>query len=310
MKHLLASLLLSFLFIACNNQAVKNYSENTDSHSPKTVGNKTIKISKSWTKDKFIHPESIIEHPDSSYLFISNIGINPTSILPDGFISKVNKDGSFIERKFVKGIRGPKGLCYANGKLYVSTVKELLEINPTNGEITNTFTNDSIGMFNDIAKDTEGNIFVSDMNESAIYKLSNNGEFSLVYQNNFLDHPNGLLVDGENLIIGTWGRFDDNPDLDSTGNLFSLNLKTLALKNITENKPGKLDGIQKVTGGYLVSSWKAGEILFITPEGEVESILNTGNSIGDILYLEDENKLYAPMNFQNQVELYQINIKQ
>lgn len=308
MKHILFPLLISFLITSCGNQAVKNYTENVDSLSPKLKNNSSeIQLTKSWTRDDFIHPESIIEHPDSGYLFISNIGINPTSILPDGFISKVNKDGSFIDRKFVKGIRGPKGLCYANEKLYAATVKELLEIDAKTGETLNTFTNDSIGMFNDITKDEEGNIYVSDMNESAIYKLGNNGNFSLIYQNDFLDHPNGLLVDGEQLIIGTWGRLNDDPKLDSTGNLFSLNLKTLELKSITKNKPGKLDGIQKFKNGYLVSSWKAGEVLFITPEGDVKSILNTETSIGDILFLEKENKLYIPMNFQNQIEMFNIN---
>lgn len=309
MKHIILPLLFSFLLFSCGNQAIENYTENTQSLNPKiSKGSSTIRMSKSWTKDDFIHPESIIEHPDSGYLFISNIGINPTSILPDGFISKVDKDGNFIERKFVKGIRGPKGLCFANGKLYAATIKELLEIDPGTGKTTHTFTNDTIGMFNDITKDKNGNIYVSDMNESAIYKLDGNGKFSMIYQNDFLDHPNGLLADGEELIIGTWGSLDDNSESDSTGNLFSLNLKTLELKAITKNKPGKLDGVQKVRGGYLVSSWKAGEILFITPDGEATSILKTATSIGDILYIEKENKLYAPMNFQNQIELYQINL--
>lgn len=311
MKHLLPLLFASILLHSCNNHTVKNHTEDSEIKSIKNINSTSgTTLTKIWTKDGFVHPESIIEHPDSGYLFISNIGINPTSIFPDGFISKVNKEGGFIERKFVKGIRGPKGLCYNNGKLYAATVKELLEIDPNSGKITNTFTNDSIGMFNDIAKDTEGNMFVSDMNESAIYKLSSNGKFSMIYQNDFLNHPNGLLVDGDQLIIGTWGRLNDDPKLDSTGNLFSLDLNTLTLKKITENKPGKLDGIQKTKGGYLVSSWKEGKILLITLEGDVKSILNTKTSIGDILYLEKENSLYTPMNFQNQIKLYNIKFKE
>lgn len=260
-----------------------------------------------WKKTGFTHPESIILGHDSSYLFVSNIGNNESDENPDGYIAKVSLDSSRRKEIFVRNIQSPKGMCIANGKLYVSAVKNLLEFDLDSGKFLKAYSSPDVKYLNDVAKDINGNIYVSGMHESAIYKLDKSGVFTTWFQNDSLDHPNGLLVVDDFLYVGSWGRINAAERTDSVGYFFKINLSSGELQRMSKNKPGKLDGIQQFKDGkFLVSSWEAGEVLIIRPDGSYRTILDTEISIGDILYSKELQLLFTPMNFQNEILAYHI----
>ena len=80
-----------------------------------------------------------------------------------------------------------------------------------------------------------------------------------------LEYPNGLLVEGDSLVVGGWGK----PEADFTtkvpGRLFKLDLKTKKKTLITPEPTANIDGLESDgKGGYIVSDYLAGKILHIS----------------------------------------------
>jgi hypothetical protein len=297
---LLPAAVIAVSLVSCNSGSEKSDKETIKAETSGKEENTGFQSL--WVKQGFVHPESIILSNDSSFLYISNIGNTDTRENPDGFISKVGLDGNIINLKWVDKIRSPKGLCLSGGKLYVSAVTELLEIDTASGKILRRHTSPDVQFLNDVTSDSARNVYVSGMFESAIYKLDTKGKFERWFQSNDLHHPNGVLVSGDQLFIGGWGRLKDTiVQEDSVGHLFSLSIKDKVLKKITADKPGKLDGIQLYGDKLIVSSWKAGEILVIEKDGKYNSVLKSETSLGDILYIQSKKQLFLPQNFQNEV---------
>lgn len=260
-----------------------------------------------WEVEKLPHPESVALSPTKDYLFVSSMGNNKGEENPDGFLSKISLTGEVLDLKWVDGIRAPKGICILNDRLFVSAVTELLEISIESGEILKRHSSKDVIFLNDVTSDSKGNIYVSGMFENAIYKLDTDGNFTQIYINNDLNHPNGIFVSNNTIYIGTWGRVDNTKiDEDSTGHFYSLDMETNQLSQITSKKLGKIDGIQKYGNDLLISLWDAGEILKINLNGETKLIHKTEKSVGDFLYLEDSRQLFLPMNLQTRLEAHQL----
>jgi len=85
-----------------------------------------------------------------------------------------------------------------------------------------------------------------------------------------------------------------------------MNMKTKELTQITKEKLGRIDGIQRYGNQLMISLWGKGEVVSINDDGETQLIYDTGKSVGDILYIESSKQLFLPMNLQNGVEGYQL----
>lgn len=301
MRPISSCLVISFLLFSCKNETT----ETTTS---------IITFTEVWkSEDGFVHPESVIYHQKEGVLYISNIGSDESNETPNGFISKVALSGEILELKWLDSIQSPKGQCIVENKYYVSALDELLEVNIASGEIIGRYTTPEVTFLNDVAADEKGNVFVSGMRENAIYKLDTSGSFVQWYQNDSLNHPNGLLVFKDLLIIGGWGNMDEGEQgIDSVGHLMAIDLQQKSLRYITKEKPGKLDGIQvfdEASEQLLVSSWKAGELFLISLSGELKKIKSTPTSVGDILYLKEKGILALPQNFQHQLDVFTLKEK-
>ncbi len=298
MKHIYLLISLIFCF-SCHSDKQKETKETplNTSYSPTLLWEST---------EGFVHPESVILSLDKDYYFVSNIGSDENEGTANGFISKVNLNGSIIALKFTDNIRSPKGLCIANNKLYVSALSELLEIDLQSGEVLNSYMNPDIVFLNDVTADEQGNVYVSGMRESKIYKLTDSGELTTWYSNSELEHPNGLLCLSDKILVGGWGSMDDE-DLvtDSISYLFELDYATKTLSKVTENRIGKVDGIQKADQDIIISSWKAGEVSRINKDtNKAQLLLKTETSVGDIMFDESNGIIILPMNFQHKLVAY------
>ena len=90
-----------------------------------------------------------------------------------GFISKVSPHGKMIKAESVKGLDAPKGLVMNGDKLYVSDVDQLVEIDVTKGQVTNSWKAEGSKFLNDTAVNSTGRVYVSDMLADSIYVLEN-----------------------------------------------------------------------------------------------------------------------------------------
>ncbi|UJH91607.1 SMP-30/gluconolactonase/LRE family protein [Antarcticibacterium sp. 1MA-6-2] len=259
----------------------------------------------------FSHPESVIYDGQNNVMYVSNMADDKDG---DGFISKITSEGEIIELKWITGLKDPKGLLIHNDKLYVTNNTEVVEIDIDQGQISRKIPVEGAVSLNDITADENGAIYFSDMGQNTIYKipgkmkdqpLGSSGkevEIEEYLKTPKLNTPNGLLVHENHLYVGSWGENHD-------GNLLRINLETKEVGNVTNEGIGNLDGIQEAReNSFYVSDWGTGTIYKIDKEGNFSEAIQSEKSSGDILFLQEKNQLILPMNFQNEIWGYQINL--
>jgi len=246
-------------------------------------------------------PESVYLDADSGFLFVSQVGGGgPTGKDGDGRIAKLATDGKVVDGEWITGLNAPKGLRSHGGRLWVSDIDRIVGIDIEKGEITDTVDVDGAEFLNDVACDADGAVYVSDMTTSKIYR-SKDGEVSVFVEGDELEHPNGLLVDGDRLIVAAWGT-DDVP-----GRLFSLDLKTTAKTLITQEPTGNLDGVEvDGKGGYIVTDWMVGKVFRIAGDGATETLLELEQGTADLAYLADKGALILPRMSENKITAYDL----
>lgn len=287
MKKIVLFIFCASLFSCSTNKDEKNNTEISKNDSI------------SWTIDTgLVHPESVLLASDSSYYLVSNIGTDESDSTPNGFISKVSLDGKILELKWLDSIQSPKGQAIFGEKYYVSALDELIEVSLKTGKILNRFGDKSIVFLNDVCVDNKGKVYVSDMKGNAIFCLNTDKKLEKIFQSNSMLHPNGVFWQNDFLYIGGWGKSFDG---DEKGYFMKLDLSNSTLKNIINEKLGRLDGIQSFEDSFLVSSWQDGILYKISKTGEVQQILKSETSLGDFLYNSKDQTLILPLNFQNKL---------
>lgn len=240
----------------------------------------------------FSHPESVVYDKARQQYYVSNIGAE------DGFISRVSKNDKVEEHHWITGLNNPKGLLIHGNSLFVTDVTELVEIDIESGKITSRIPVEGSKSLNDPAKDEAGNIYFSDLSKGSIFVLRPTGEVEEWLHSEKLEQPNGLFVTSDHILVAGWGK-------DEPGHFLKVNRNTKEIERISHSGIGNLDGIQKIKDGqYYISDWGSGKIYSITMDGELKEVLTTAKSSGDIYYHNEDQKLYVPMNRQNELWIY------
>lgn len=240
-------------------------------------------------------PESVKYYAKENVLFVSSIDGKPDVKDNDGFISKIGLDGKIIKLNWVDGLSAPKGMAIYKGKLYVSNIDQLVEIDIASAKITNLYNAPGAKFLNDVAADRQGNIYVSDMATDKIWQLKEN-KFKLWLVSDSLKRPNGLLVEKAKLLIG------------NKGFILAVDLKSKKIKKVIKNT-GSIDGLVSYGHGtYLISDW-AQNVYKVHPKKERILILNTDSeniNAADIEYIPRKKLLLVPTFFDNSVRAYKI----
>ena len=215
----------------------------------------------------------------------------------NGFISKVDVDGKIIKLKWIEGLNAPKGLTISKGKLYAADVNELVEIDIKTGKITKKLEAAGATFLNDVTVDTNGNIYVSDMFNDAIYKLDSFNQLTKWLYSPKLEAPNGLHYEKGQLIVASWGHPTNGFAPSVVGHLKSISLKNKEIKSLGNGQPvGTLDGIESdKNGNYFVSDWVGGKLLYIQPDGNFKSLVTLTQGAADHEVIHDKNLLILPM---------------
>lgn len=256
-----------------------------------------VELNQAWATDNILRtPESVLYDPTRDVIYVSNINqINTARKDGDGFISKINKEGKVEVLYWVTGLNDPRGMALHNNVLYVADLNEIVAISTQTGAILDRYVADRASYLNDVAVDENGNVYVTDSEEWRIYLLRN-GRVSTWMKNTDRKRPNGILLDGKRLLV-TLG--DEVRFLDPETQKWSSWTRGI-------NTP---DGIAKVEGGFLVSSWD-GEVYFVNEEGRNWRILNTagkGINAADISYAKTPGLLLVPTFNDNRVMAYRLN---
>jgi sugar lactone lactonase YvrE len=258
-----------------------------------------------WTLTGFAQPESVVFAANQNVLYVSNINGEGTAKDGNGFISKVGADGRMIRRDWLRGLNAPKGLGYKNGLLYIADIDELVVVDTGNGRIKARHKAAGAKFLNDVALDAGGRVYVSDLFTNTIWRL--NGEsLGVMIASPKLEGPNGLLVEGDRLIVGSWGVLTGNGfEASSDGYLLSVDRTTAAIEPRFAPIPfANLDGVvSDGRGGYIVSDWLHGNVYKVSANGENTLWLLLEQGSADIA-MGPNRTVLVPMMLNNELRAY------
>ncbi|SPH18659.1 hypothetical protein DEA8626_02199 [Defluviimonas aquaemixtae] len=261
-----------------------------------------------WTLDGLETPESAYYDDARAVLYVSNIAGEPAAKDGNGYISRVSPDGEMLEAQWVTGLDAPKGLISDGATLYVSDIDRLVAIDIEAGEIAETWPVEGAVFLNDTAIVGTTGVYVSDMIAERIHVLTDDG-LAVLAEGEALQHPNGLNVFDDKLIIAAWGRdLQDDFTTKIAGHLLTVDTETGAVANLGSGEPvGNLDGLEPDgKGGWLVSDWIAGGVYRILADGSHDLLLDLNMGSADLEYLPDRSLLIVPMMLDNTLVAYRI----
>lgn len=250
-----------------------------------------------WTNcDGCQTPESAYFDPRTEALYVSSIAGAGNEKDGKGWIQKWDKTGKVLSKEWIKGLNAPKGMRAFGDVLWVTDIDEIVAVDMKHGAILQKIPAPGAKFLNDVAIKEDGTVFVSDTMAGTIYTLDTRGNISVFAQGADLEAPNGLLVDGNELIVASWGPgIKEDWSSEKPGKLYALSLKTKKRRDITTTPLGHLDGLEKDSkGNYLVSDWTIGKVFRVSKKGKVDLLLENLKGPADIGYLAKSALLVVP----------------
>ncbi|MDC9726193.1 MAG: SMP-30/gluconolactonase/LRE family protein [Gammaproteobacteria bacterium] len=259
------------------------------------------------TEAHFEQAESVVYDATNQLLYVSNINGDGMEADYDGYISSLSLDGQIVDLHWLEGLHAPKGLTIVGNFLYVADINELVVIDIRSKKVTQRYSAPNAKFLNDVAADDKGNIYVSAFLTNTLYRLKE-GIFDVWIESEELEVPNGLLVEGNQLILASWGHMTDGFATDITGHLKTINLDTKEIKSLGDKTPiGNLDGIEPDgEGNYFVTDWMTGELLHITPSGISSILVSLERGSADHTVLLDQNLVIIPMMLTGNIVAFEI----
>jgi hypothetical protein len=290
MKYFFGILFVSLIAFAC--QAPKTETAKTEVAVPVAP----VTLTQKWATDTLLTTcESVIYDKDHDVLYVANINGVPDGKDGNGFVSKVNLDGTIATLQWAKGMDAPKGLGIFGTSLYVADIDKIHQVDIATGKIAKTYPVEGAKFLNDITVDATGKVYASDTGTGDIILLEN-GKVSKFVSG--LSGPNGLLAEDNGLLMVSFAA--------KTFNSIDLNTKQVTQKT---DSIDNADGIEALgNGAYLVSSWN-GLVQYVSSDFKKTIVLDTraeNINAADIEYIADKHLLLVPTFFKNKVVAYEV----
>jgi len=260
-----------------------------------------------WETKGLAQPESVVVDPATGAIYVSNIVGAVMQKDGNGFIAKLNGDGKMVTRQWVKGLDSPTGLALHDRTLYVADVDQLVEINAASGEIVKRYPAKGATFLNDVAIGPDGTVYVSDTPSNTIWRLKE-GSFEPWLADDKLNGPNGLLVQGDTLVVASLGKIPGVGQKQELAGLSLISLKDQSVTKLGNGKPiGNLDGLELLQPGvYLVTDWAAGALYRVDAKGKAEQLIDLNQGSADLTYLPDKKTVLIPMMLDNTLVAYRL----
>jgi hypothetical protein len=266
----------------------------------------------------FASPESAYYHAGSNAIYVSSINGQILEKDGNGYISKLSPDGKVVSAKWVSGLNAPKGIRSVGNTLWVADIDEVVSIDIKKGQIKAHVKVDGAQFLNDLATASDGTVYVSDSNLSRIYAVKDGKSSVFVEGADVVEQPNGLLVDGERLILGTIGPAPARGGGAGrgeargrgpapSGHLFAFDRKTKQRSRITVSPVGGIDGIEPDgQGGLFVTDVIGQRLLHVTSAGKVDVLAKFSAGGADFGYIAKTRTAIVPFLFSNSVAAYDL----
>ncbi|GAB3537173.1 ATP/GTP-binding protein [Pontibacter brevis] len=282
------------LFLAAALFSCSGESENQEtSEATATETATTPALTKAWETDTVMTTaESTLYDKENDIIYVSNIQGHHSEKDGKGFISIMNPDGSISQLNWVSGLNAPKGMALMDGKLYVTDIDELVEINVADSTVANRYPVQGAAFLNDAATDGE-KVYFTDSETGKVHVLEN-GSVNTVAEG--LKGINGIAFNeaGEMFV------------LDGQG-LRRYNMETKSAEPVNTTVTGG-DGLVIIDDStYIASRWQ-GEI-YLVRNGKEHLLLDTKaeeSNTADIDYIEEQQLVLVPTFQKNRVVAYKL----
>ena len=164
------------------------------------------------------------------------------------------------------------------------------------------------GVLNDVVADSKGNIYVSDTFTDTIYRLNIFRRLTVWLYSPELQAPNGLTIEGNQLIVGSWGHTTEGWSTAIAGNLKSVSLQTKEIKSMGSGEPvGNIDGTKSDgNGDYFITDWVAGKVLHVKRDGSAKQLLEITQGTADFELIQKHKMIVIPMMLEGKLMAFEI----
>jgi len=263
----------------------------------------------------FASPESAFYDAASNAVFVSSINGQILDKDGNGYISRLSPDGKVVAEKWATGIDAPKGLRSARGVLYAADIDTVVGFDIKSGKEVSRVKIDGAVFLNDLATAPDGSIYVSDSTALKIFEVRNGTASVFVEGGNQVEQPNGLLVDGGRLILGSVGpapapgapRGGGAGRGSVAGHLFAFDRKSKQRTLLTAEPVGGIDGIElDGRGGLIVTDVIGQRLLHVSEAGKVTVLAGFSAGGADFSYIAARKLAIVPFLFSNSVAAYDL----
>lgn len=253
-------------------------------------------------------PESVRYDATADMYLVSNINGSPTAVDSNGFISRMNPDGTIADLKWIDGatdgvrLDAPKGMAIVGDVLYVSDITVIRMFDRNTGAPLGDIVVPGSTFLNDLAVGPDGSVYVTDTGiditpdgaaptgTDAVYRITPAGELVTLIKNDSLGHPNGVAFVDDGVWVVTFG----------SGELYRV-ADGMVQDRITLPE-GQLDGIEPMGDGtILISSWEGQDVYRGAPGGPFTVVVSGVPSPADIGLDLGRHRVMIPLFSQDAV---------
>ncbi|MBE0711858.1 MAG: hypothetical protein IH583_05690, partial [Candidatus Aminicenantes bacterium] len=193
----------------------------------------------------------------------------------------------------------PTGLAVHKDRLYAVERAALAEIDIPSGKIVARHALPAPVFPNDAAVDpASGHVFISDSGKNTIYRFDGAKVEPWLTGADILQ-PNGLLVHGGLLLVGTTGD----------GSLKTIDIATRTVSLLARLGTGIVDGIALDGDGNYLVSHNQGRLFRVMPSGVVTKILDTTTvqmNLADFAYIPGPGLLVVPTYADGRIAAFKL----
>lgn len=250
-------------------------------------------------------PEAAYWHAGSRTWLVSNLG-GGLSLARDGigWLARYDEQGRLLDPRWVEGMDAPTGIASVGNLVYVADRGGVHEIDVQQAKLLRTIEIPGSRFLNDVAAAPDGDLFVSDFQANRIYRLDRERKPEIWLESDRLENPNGLIVDGDDLVIATWGPMTDPKTfaVKHPGTILKANRTSGKLSPLGTGDPiASFDGIVKVGGDYFGTDWPNGRLLRISKAGAVREVLTGFHQLADLGYDPSSHTIAMPVMSDNRL---------
>jgi len=240
-----------------------------------------IRLEPVWRIAGFENPESALFVPETGFLYVSNVAGEGGAVDGNGYISRLTLDGEIDTLRWADtDLNAPKGLAFANGRIFVTDITDIVAIDAESGETLQRYPADGAGFLNDAIAGADGRIYASDSATQRIYILEND-DVGVWAEDELLSAANGLWLEQDRMLLITMND-----------RLVAIDRETRDITILAEGV-GDGDGIAPDGyGGYLANEWPGqtyritlgGDVTVLDDAREADTYTNDFTIVGDIVY--------------------------